>query len=75
MIQYLGEHKLFNEKYIIFSDKNKEKGYTLVISLMYLGEAILFLMPYENYIVDIMCTLFGIVLILCLILRYKSRKG
>lgn len=79
MIQYLGEHKLFNEKYIIFilfcifliefknyfSDKNKEKGYTLVISLM----------PYENYIVDIMCTLFGIVLILCLILRYKSRKG
>ena len=47
MIQYLGEHKLFNEKYIIFilfcifliefknyfSDKNKEKGYTLVISL------------------------------------------
>ena len=43
MIQYLGEHKLFNEKYIIFilfcifliefknyfSDKNKEKGYTL----------------------------------------------
>ncbi|BFL44300.1 hypothetical protein K410107C12_26280 [Agathobacter rectalis] len=50
-------------------------GYTLVISLMYLGEAILFLMPYENYIVDIMCTLFGIVLILCLILRYKSRKG
>ena len=89
MIQYLGEHKLFNEKYIIFilfcifliefknyfSHKNKEKGYTLVISLMYLGEAILFLMPYENYIVDIMCTLFGIVLILCLILRYKSRKG
>ena len=86
MIQYLGEHKLFNEKYIIFilfcifliefknyfSDKNKEKGYTLVISLMYLGEAILFLMPYEIYI---MCTLFGIVLILCLILRYKSRKG
>ena len=82
-------HKLFNEKYIIFilfcifliefknyfSHKNKEKGYTLVISLMYLGEAILFLMPYENYIVDIMCTLFGIVLILCLILRYKSRKG
>ena len=77
MIQYLGEHKLFNEKYIIFilfcifliefknyfSHKNKEKGYTLVISLMYLGEAILFLMPYENYIVDIMCTLFGIVLI------------
>ena len=58
-----------------FSHKNKEKGYTLVISLMYLGEAILFLMPYENYIVDIMCTLFGIVLILCLILRYKSRKG
>ena len=52
----------------------KEKGYTLVISLMYLGEAILFLMPYENYIVDIMCTLFGIVLILCLILRYKSRN-
>ena len=57
MIQYLGEHKLFNEKYIIFilfcifliefknyfSHKNKEKGYTLVISLMYLGEAILFL--------------------------------
>lgn len=83
MIQYLGEHKLFNEKYIIFilfcifliEFKNKEKGYTLVISLMYLGEAILFLMPYENYIVDIMCTLFGIVLILCLILRYKSRKG
>jgi len=89
MIQYLGERKLFNEKYIIFilfcifliefknyfSHKNKEKGYTLVISLMYLGEAILFLMPYENYIVDIMCTLFGIVLILCLILRYKSRKG
>ena len=51
MIQYLGEHKLFNEKYIIFilfcifliefknyfSHKNKEKGYTLVISLMYLG--------------------------------------
>ena len=47
MIQYLGEHKLFNEKYIIFilfcifliefknyfSHKNKEKGYTLVISL------------------------------------------
>ena len=62
---------LYNE----FSHKNKEKGYTLVISLMYLGEAILFLMPYENYIVDIMCTLFGIVLILCLILRYKSRKG
>ena len=89
MIQYLGEHKLFNEKYIIFilfcifliefknyfSHKNKEKWYTLVILLMYLGEAILFLMPYENYIVDIMCTLFGIVLILCLILRYKSRKG
>lgn len=88
MIQYLGEHKLFNEKYIIFilfcifliefknyfCHKNKEKGYTLVISLMYLGEAILFLMPYENYIVDIMCTLFGIVLILCLILRYKSRN-
>ena len=58
-----------------FSHKNKEKWYTLVILLMYLGEAILFLMPYENYIVDIMCTLFGIVLILCLILRYKSRKG
>ena len=88
-IKYLGEHKLFNEKYIIFilfcifliefknyfSHKNKEKWYTLVILLMYLGEAILFLMPYENYIVDIMCTLFGIVLILCLILRYKSRKG
>ena len=47
MIQYLGEHKLFNEKYIIFilfcifliefknyfSHKNKEKWYTLVISL------------------------------------------
>ena len=83
MIQYLGEQKLFNEKYIIFilfcifliEFKNKEKWYTLVILLMYLGEAILFLMPYENYIVDIMCTLFGIVLILCLILRYKSRKG
>jgi ABC-type Mn2+/Zn2+ transport system permease subunit len=89
MIQYLGEHKLFNEKYIIFilfctfliefinhfSYKNKEKVYTLVISLMYLGEAILFLIPYENYIVDIMCTLFGIVLILSLILRCKSRKG
>ena len=44
MIQYLGEHKLFNEKYIIFilfcifliefknyfSHKNKEKGYTLL---------------------------------------------
>lgn len=91
MIQYLGEHKLLSLKihyiYFIlfcifliefknyFSHKNKEKGYTLVISLMYLGEAILFLMPYENYIVDIMCTLFGIVLILCLILRYKSRKG
>lgn len=89
MIQYLGEHKLFNEKYIIFIlfctfliefinhfyAKNKEKVYTLVISLMYLGEAILFLIPYENYIVDIMCTLFGIVLILSLILRCKSRKG
>jgi regulator of protease activity HflC (stomatin/prohibitin superfamily) len=89
MIKYLGEHKLFNEKYIIFvlfciflvefkncfSYENKEKGYTLVISLMYLGEAILFLMPYENYIVDIMCTIFGIALVLCLILRYKSRKG
>lgn len=56
MIQYLGEQKLFNEKYIIFilfcifliefknyfSHKNKEKWYTLVILLMYLGEAILF---------------------------------
>ena len=45
MIQYLGEHKLFNEKYIIFilfciflikfknyfSHKNKEKGYIYVI--------------------------------------------
>ena len=63
--------KLF--KYMI--NDLKEKGYTKVISIKYLGEAILFLMPYENYIVDIMCTLFGIVLILCLILRYKSRKG
>ena len=46
MIKYLGEHKLFNEKYIIFilfciflvefkncfSYENKEKGYTFPAS-------------------------------------------
>ncbi len=90
MIKFLGTHKLFSESYIIvilfciaiiefkafISDyEGVEKKYTLMISLMYLAEAVIFMIPIENYIIDIMCTVFGIVLILCLILRYRSRKG
>lgn len=46
---------------------------TYIISFCFLAEGILFLIPYENKVIDVLCTVFGSTLFIVVLLRYYSK--
>ena len=62
----------------IFSKKctcgKKEKIFSFIIAFSYIGEGILFVMKDENMIINSICTVLGVTLLVCLILRVRLRN-
>ena len=90
MIKYLGENNIvFAGIVFVFlagifeflevirnnNSSKKEKKVSCIIAICYIIEGIIFLIPFDNVFIDIMCTLFGMLLFASLGYRYLIRKN
>ncbi len=52
-----------------------EKVATFFIAISYMIELVMFILPVDNIVVEIVCTVFGITLLVCLLYRWMIRKS